>query len=116
MAKIHDKYVVELKEVIKGYGNDPTIKDPANLPCDYKFYEIDGVAICEESLKKMKPLNTILEDIKAEIKEYRYGDEEASETDRNRAEAYNYGLETALEIIDKHMGAINKYCKENTGD
>lgn len=59
MAIIHDKYVIELKEVIKGYGNDPQVKDPLRFPCDYKFYEIDGVAICEESFKKMK----LLEDI-----------------------------------------------------
>lgn len=59
MAKIHDKYVIELKEVIKGYGNDPQVKDPLRFPCDYKFYEIDGVAICEESFKKMK----LLEDV-----------------------------------------------------
>jgi hypothetical protein len=59
MARIHDKYVIELKEVIKGYGNDPQVKDPLRFPCDYKFYEIDGVAICEESFKKMK----LLEDI-----------------------------------------------------
>ena len=53
-------------------------------------------------MHKVVPVS-VLEDIKAEIKEYRYGDEEASETDRNRAEAYNFGLGTALEIIDKHM-------------
>lgn len=59
MAKIHDKYVIELKEVIKGYGNDPHVKDPLRFPCDYKFYEIDGVAICEKSFNKMK----LLEDV-----------------------------------------------------
>ncbi len=59
MAKIHDKYVIELKEVIKGYGNDPQVKDPLRFPCDYKFYEIDGVAICENSFKKMKKLEDI---------------------------------------------------------
>ena len=40
MAIIHDKYVIELKEVIKGYGNDPQVKDPLKFPCDYKFYGI----------------------------------------------------------------------------
>jgi len=57
--KIHDKYVIELKEVIKGFGNDPQVKDPLKFPCDYKFYEIDGVAICENSFKKMKRLEDI---------------------------------------------------------
>ena len=59
MAEIHDKYVIELKEVIKGYGNDPQVKDPLRFPCDYKFYEIDGVAICENSFKKMKQLEDV---------------------------------------------------------
>ena len=59
MAIIHDKYVIELKEVIKGYGNDPQVKDPLKFSCDYKFYEIDGVAICENSFKKMKKLDDV---------------------------------------------------------
>lgn len=63
MARIHDKFVIELREVIKGYSNDYTVEDPFNLPCDYKFYEIDGVAICEESFKKMK----LLTDVKREF-------------------------------------------------
>lgn len=57
--ELNDKYVIELKEVIKGYGNDPQVKDPLRFPCDYKFYEIDGVAICENSFKKMKKLEDI---------------------------------------------------------
>ena len=69
--KIHDKFVIELREVIKGYGNDPTVQDPGKFPCDYKFYEISGVAICEESFKKMKPLNdeinNVLDKIRDEI-------------------------------------------------
>jgi len=59
MPIIHDKYVIELKEVIKGFGNDPQVKDPLKFPCDYKFYEIDGVAICENSFKKMKRLEDV---------------------------------------------------------
>lgn len=70
--KIHDKFVIELREVIKGYGNDPTVQDPCKFPCDYKFYEISGVAICEESFKKMKPLNdeinNVLDKITSELK------------------------------------------------
>lgn len=70
--KIHDKFVIELREVIKGYGNDPTVQDLCKFPCDYKFYEISGVAICEESFKKMKPLNdeinNVLDKITSELK------------------------------------------------
>lgn len=73
--KIHDKFVIELAEVIKAYGNDPTVKDPLKIPCDYKFYEISGVAICEKSFKKMKRLedeiNAVLDKIRAEIQKLR---------------------------------------------
>lgn len=55
-----------------------------------------------EWLTDYKNLLGAIEDIKLEIKECKYGDEEASETDEDRAEAYNFGLEEALEIIDKH--------------
>ena len=69
--KIHDKFVIELAEVIKAYGNDYRVEEPCHLPCDYKFYEISGVAICEESFKKMKRLedeiNDVLDKIRAEI-------------------------------------------------
>ena len=72
--KIHDKFVIELAEIIKGYGNDYRVEEPFHLPCDYKFYEISGVAICEESVKKMKPLteeiNSVLDKIRAEIIKY----------------------------------------------
>lgn len=71
--KIHDKFVIELSEVIKGYGNDYRDEDPCHMPCDYKFYEINGVSICEESFKKMKRLedeiNDALDKIRAEIKQ-----------------------------------------------
>lgn len=69
--KIHDKYIIELAEVIKGYGNNPNVEDPARLPCDYKFYEIEGVAICENSFKKMEPFNdvvwSLIDDIFSEV-------------------------------------------------
>ena len=71
--KIHDKFVIELREVIKGYGNDPTVQDPCKFPCDYKFYEIEGVAICEKSFEKMKRLedevNAVFDKIRTEIEQ-----------------------------------------------
>lgn len=97
--KIHDKFVIELREVIKGYGNDPTVQDPCKFPCDYKFYEIEGVAICEKSFKKMTRLedeiNKVLDEIRAEFKIKADGDDWYHTTD---------GLvwEEAIEIIDKH--------------
>lgn len=95
--KIHDKFVIELREVIKGYGNDPTVQDPCKFPCDYKFYEIEGVAICEESFKKMKRLedeiNAVLDKIRAEIADLDDADYDY--------EGYYKAVTDALKIIDK---------------
>jgi hypothetical protein len=96
--KIHDKFVIELAEVIKAYGNDYRVEEPFHLPCDYKFYEISGVAICEESFKKMKRLedeiNDVLDKIRAEIAQLQ--DEWFKETDGW------WCYEKALQIIDKY--------------
>lgn len=96
--KVHDKFVIELAEVIKGYANDYRTHDPFHLPCDYKFYEISGVAICEESFSKMKPLSdeidATLDQIKAEIAEYK--DDKQIHAERNEF------IDTVLEIIDKY--------------
>lgn len=98
--KIHDKFVIELAEVIKGYGNDYRADEPFHLPCDYKFYEIGGVAICEESFNKMKRLedeiNGVIDKIRAEIQE-----------NINYNKKMNYqgivaGLLLTLDIIDKY--------------
>lgn len=97
--KIHDKFVIELSEVIKGYGNDYRDEDPCHMPCDYKFYEINGVSICEESFKKMKRLkdeiNDVLDKIKSEIKRLPY--------QRSFGRANNYFLlDKVIEIVDEY--------------
>lgn len=102
--KIHDKFVIELREVIKGYGNDPTVQDPCKFPCDYKFYEIEGVAICEESFKKMKRLedeiNAVLDKIRTEIKKEIVP--KNSEQYDHESKWQNLGLRMALKVIDKY--------------
>lgn len=78
MAKVHDKYVVELAEIIKGYGNDPDINDPFCLSEFYRFYEVPNVCVSAENLKKMRPLSDYTEEIepgsisewKKEFREY----------------------------------------------
>lgn len=55
MAKIHDKFIVELAEVIKGYGNDPDVEDPFKLSEFYRFYELPNIAVSRENFEKMKP-------------------------------------------------------------
>jgi len=56
MAKIHDKFVIELAEVIKGYGNDPDVDDPFCLSEFYRFYELPNIAVSRENFEKMRPV------------------------------------------------------------
>ena len=56
MAKIHDLFIVELAEVIKGYGNDPYVKDPFRLSEFYRFYELPNIAVSRENFEKMRPI------------------------------------------------------------
>ena len=56
MAKIHDLFIVELAEVIKGYGNEPDDKDPFRLSEFYRFYELQNIAVSRENFEKMRPL------------------------------------------------------------
>lgn len=55
MAKINDKFIIELAEVIKGYGNDPDIEDPFRLSEFYRFYELPNIAVSRENFEKMRP-------------------------------------------------------------
>ena len=56
MAKIHDLFIVELAEVIKGYGNAPDDKDPFRLSEFYRFYELPNIAVSRENFEKMRPI------------------------------------------------------------
>lgn len=104
--KIHDKFVIELAEIIKGYGNDYRVEEPFHLPCDYKFYEISGVAICEESVKKMKPLteeiNSVLDKIRAEIEALIEWHDCPIEYDNGNDAWYCEACNQAIKIIDKY--------------
>lgn len=59
MAKVHDKYVIELAEVIKGYGNDPDVADPFRLSEFYRFYELPNIAVSQENFEKMQLLDDV---------------------------------------------------------
>lgn len=67
MATVHDKYVVELAEVIKGYGNPPDVNDPFCLSEFYRFYEIPNVCVSAENFKKMRPLSDFTEENEARV-------------------------------------------------
>ena len=56
MARIHDLFIVELAEVIKGYGNNPDVEDPFCLSEFYRFYELPNIAISRENFEKMRPV------------------------------------------------------------
>ena len=55
MANIHDLLIIELAEVIKGYGNDPDVEDPFRLSEFYRFYELPNIAVSRENFEKMRP-------------------------------------------------------------
>lgn len=57
MTKIHDKFVIELAEVIKGYGNPPDVEEPFRVSEFYRFYELPNVAVSRENFEKMTPIN-----------------------------------------------------------
>ena len=59
MAKVHDKFVIELAEVIKGYGNDPDVDDPFRLSEFYRFYELPEIAVSANHFKTMIPLEVV---------------------------------------------------------
>lgn len=59
MAKVHDKYVIELAEVIKGYGNNPDVADPFRLSEFYRFYELPNIAVSQENFDRMQPLDSV---------------------------------------------------------
>ena len=92
----HAEKVAQENELCIRCNDDFNFSQPKWRKCALEHRQL------AEWLKDYRRLLGAIEDIKLEIKEYRYGDEEASETDKDRAEAYNFGLEKALEIIDKH--------------
>lgn len=49
------------------------------------------------------PTVDVLEQIRAEIWDLYYGDEEKSMTNEDRVDAYNNAIKQVIEIIDKHM-------------
>lgn len=59
MAKVHDLFIVELAEVIKGYGNDPDDKDPFRMSEFYRFYELPNIAVSRENFEKMLPIDPV---------------------------------------------------------
>lgn len=55
---------------------------------------------CIKQLSKKQ--ESVLDNIRAEIWDLQYGDEEKNMTDEDRADAYNNAIIQAIEIIDKY--------------
>ena len=74
---------------------------------DYSGNETLDVVAVEEILE-VEPVDVVerekIEQAIAEIKDGYYGNEEKSETDSERADAFNNGLNYALEILKRNIG------------
>lgn len=100
MAKIHDKYVIELAEVIKGYGNDPDVEDPFELSLFYRFCELPNIAIQRENFLKMKPLEP------RKGKWMRYGED----GNPNEEDTVFWQCDQCLETYTGRTTRIPNYC------
>ena len=100
MAKVHDKFVIELAEVIKGYGNDPDVDDPFCLSEFYRFYELPEIAVSANHFKTMIPLEV----------------EKAKERKTGKWEIINLGALGAFDScceckrLVKHKAPFYNYC------
>lgn len=70
MAKVHDLFIVELAEVIKGYGNNPDDADPFRLSEFYRFYELPNIAVSRENFEKMQPVELCQKDTIQKFNDY----------------------------------------------
>ena len=70
MAKVHDLFIVELAEVIKGYGNNPDDADPFRLSEFYRFYELPNIAVSRENFEKMLPVELCQKDTIQKFHDY----------------------------------------------
>ena len=73
MAKIHDLFIIELAEVIKGYGNDPDVEDPFRLSEFYRFYELPNIAVSRENFEKMRPAQPDPRYTEEELRVFQHG-------------------------------------------
>ena len=52
--KVGDKFLIEIAEAIKGYGNDPKVPDPFNLPVLYRIKGFNALVFDEYGLDKLQ--------------------------------------------------------------
>ena len=98
-CKLHSK----INEIIE------EIKDESYLSYDDNPRRIlDEDCVIEIIQRNIEAVgHSKIDDIIFEIKAGYYGDEEMSETDSERADAFNNGLSYALEILKRNIGECN---------
>ena len=97
MAKIHDLFIIELAEVIKGYGNDPDVEDPFRLSEFYRFYELPNIAVSRENFEKMRPAQPEQRYTEEELRVFAHGIS-LSLLSKRSAQHWHYDEDTATEI------------------
>lgn len=103
MAKIHDLFIVELAEVIKGYGNDPDDEDPFRLSEFYRFYELPNIAVSRENFENMRPIEDrktgmwTINDCHAAVYKYH-----CSECGANHRARYDFCPSCGAKMVVKH--------------
>jgi hypothetical protein len=97
MAKIHDLFIIELAEVIKGYGNDPDVEDPFRLSEFYRFYELPNIAVSRENFEKMRPAQPEQRYTEEELRVFQHGIS-LSLLSKRSAQHWRYNEDTATEI------------------
>jgi hypothetical protein len=97
MAKIHDLFIIELAEVIKGYGNDPDVEDPFRLSEFYRFYELPNIAVSRENFEKMRPAQPEQRYTEEELRVFAHGIS-LSLLSKRSAQHWRYDKDTATEI------------------
>lgn len=93
--KVGDKFLIEIAEGIKGYGNNPEAPDPLNLPVLYRIKGFNALVFDKFGLDKLE-----------KFEEEKYP---PSELEKFRQEAFNAGMNEAWEIakqITLDMGFI----------
>ena len=76
--KVHDKFIIEIAECIKGYGNNPEAPDPLNLPVLYRIKGFNALVFDKFGLDKLE-----------KFEEEKYP---PSELEKFRQEAFNAGM------------------------
>lgn len=97
MAKIHDLFIIELAEAIKGYGNDPDVEDPFRLSEFYRFYELPNIAVSRENFEKMRPAHPEPRYTEEELRVFQHGIS-LSLLSKRSAQHWHYDEDTATEI------------------